>query len=118
MRAPPSFFGYQIFAALVLCELCLQLQGRDDLATAVSACVVGGSFSPLFFWLCLLFAGFLYHCHLVMLWCPANRIQSVWVFLISQFNNLVVFVDKKACSGGYFQLGNVLELYLSFSMLS
>jgi hypothetical protein len=45
MRAPPSFFGYQIFAALDSCELCLQLQGRDDLATAVPARVVGGSFS-------------------------------------------------------------------------
>jgi hypothetical protein len=45
MRAPPSFFGYQIFAALDPCELCLQLQGRDDLATAVPARVVGGSFS-------------------------------------------------------------------------
>ncbi|KAH0831906.1 hypothetical protein J3R83DRAFT_12789 [Lanmaoa asiatica] len=43
MRAPPSFFGYQIFAALVLRELCLQLRGCDDLATAVPACVVGGS---------------------------------------------------------------------------
>jgi hypothetical protein len=45
MRAPPSFFGYQIFAALDPCELCLQLQGHDDLATAVPARVVGGSFS-------------------------------------------------------------------------
>ncbi|KAG8214449.1 hypothetical protein J3R82DRAFT_9472 [Butyriboletus roseoflavus] len=43
MRAPPSFFGYQIFAALVPRELCLQLRGRDDLATALPACVVGGS---------------------------------------------------------------------------
>jgi hypothetical protein len=43
MRAPPSFFGYQIFDALDPCELCLQ---RDDLATAVPARVVGGSFSP------------------------------------------------------------------------
>jgi hypothetical protein len=51
MRAPLSFSGYQIFAALVPCELCLQLRGRDDPATAPPACVVGGS--PL---LCFLFA--------------------------------------------------------------
>ena len=43
MRAPPSFSGYQIFAALVPCELCLQLRGHDDPATALPACVVGGS---------------------------------------------------------------------------
>ena len=43
MRAPPSLFGYQIFAALDPRELCLQLRGRDDLATALPACVVGGS---------------------------------------------------------------------------
>ncbi|KAG8213061.1 hypothetical protein J3R82DRAFT_11453 [Butyriboletus roseoflavus] len=50
MGAPPSFFGYQIFAALVLRELCLHLWGRDDLATALPARVVGGSlvFSLLF----------------------------------------------------------------------
>ncbi|KAF8414650.1 hypothetical protein L210DRAFT_2894781 [Boletus edulis BED1] len=43
MRAPPSFLGYQIFAALVPRELCLQLRGRDDPAPALPACVVGGS---------------------------------------------------------------------------
>ena len=36
MRAPPLLFGYQIFAALVPRELCLQLRGRDDLATALT----------------------------------------------------------------------------------
>ena len=48
MRAPPSLSGYQIFDTLVPRELCLQLRGRDDLATAVPACVVGG-FLPLAF---------------------------------------------------------------------
>ncbi|KAG8213011.1 hypothetical protein J3R82DRAFT_11401, partial [Butyriboletus roseoflavus] len=53
MGAPPSFFGYQIFAALVLRELCLHLWGRDDPATALPARVVGGSPSLLFFLCCL-----------------------------------------------------------------
>ena len=48
MRAPPSLSGYQIFDTLVPRELCLQLRGRDDPATAVPACVVGG-FLPLAF---------------------------------------------------------------------
>ena len=43
MRALPSLSGYQIFDTLVPRELCLQLRGRDDPATAVPACVVGGS---------------------------------------------------------------------------
>ena len=49
MRAPPSFSGYQIFAALVPCELCLQLRGHDDPATALPACVVGGSLALFLF---------------------------------------------------------------------
>jgi len=40
-RAPPSVFGYLIFAAPVLRAL-LATRGRDDLATAVPACVVAG----------------------------------------------------------------------------
>ena len=40
-EAPPLVFGYLIFAALVLRAL-LATRGRDDLAIAVSACVVGG----------------------------------------------------------------------------
>ena len=49
MRAPPSglIIGYLIFAALVSRAL-LATRGRDDLATAVSACVVGGFFISLF----------------------------------------------------------------------
>ena len=47
MEAPPPLFGYLIFAALVLRAL-LATRGRDDLATAPPACVVGG-FPPPFF---------------------------------------------------------------------
>ncbi|KAI0071665.1 hypothetical protein K474DRAFT_1668786 [Panus rudis PR-1116 ss-1] len=50
MRAPPSFFGYLIFAAPVLRAL-LATRKRDDLAIAVSACVVGGFPSPYSFFL-------------------------------------------------------------------
>ena len=41
-EAPPPVSGYLIFAALVLGAL-LATSGRDDLATAVPACVVGGT---------------------------------------------------------------------------
>ena len=43
MEAPPPFSGYLIFAAPVPRAL-LATWGCDDLATAPSACVVGGSF--------------------------------------------------------------------------
>ena len=42
MEAPPPFSGYLIFAAPVPRAL-LATWGCDDLATAPSACVVGGS---------------------------------------------------------------------------
>ena len=42
MEAPPPFSGYLIFAAPVPRAL-LATWGRDDLAIAPSACVVGGS---------------------------------------------------------------------------
>ena len=48
MEAPPPFTGYLIFAAPVLRAL-LATWGRDDLAAARLACVVGGSLlSPSF----------------------------------------------------------------------
>ncbi|KAI0079054.1 hypothetical protein K474DRAFT_1659527 [Panus rudis PR-1116 ss-1] len=55
MRAPPSLFGYLIFVAPVPRAL-LATRGRDDLAIAVTACVVGGSSSDLSL---TLFAGLL-----------------------------------------------------------
>lgn len=63
-EAPPLVFGYLIFAALVLRAL-LATRGRDDLATAVSACVVGGiPFSSTF---CLRLSGTLFSRMLGML---------------------------------------------------
>ncbi|KAF8345377.1 hypothetical protein F5887DRAFT_966513 [Amanita rubescens] len=47
MEAPPPFTGYLIFAAPVLRAL-LATWGRDDLAAALLACVVGGSLLSLF----------------------------------------------------------------------
>ena len=58
MEAPPPFSGYLIFAAPVLRAL-LATWGRDDLAIALPAGVVGGS---LFFSFVIAFCG----CHLVL----------------------------------------------------
>ena len=107
MRAPPSFFGYQIFAALVPRELCLQLRGCDDPAAALPACVVGGS-SLLS--LCCAFT----RCQLALCWGLANGSQCRGDFHLCIYMSMVVLAcyDVSSLGLGY----QLLEHYNQIGM--